>query len=212
MELIDAEAIDIESLQAVRDSDSRVELIFQWIQQYTVENIKTGVLTIPPPILSRSFQEIATGMVHFHEAMKISNVPFPFPYAQTCDALLMLHWFLVPFVVSQWVHRWEWAATFSFLQVFTLWVLNLIAVELENPFGPDPNDIDGARMQQDMNAHLRMLIRYECQRTPALRHDCDTGNARSAHEYLQTQVVLAERACSVNDEVRRTSSFQEIWK
>merc|ERR1719375_620630 len=82
MELIDAGALSNESLRVIRDSDAKAELIFQWIQQVVVENIKTGILSIPPPILSRSFQEIANGMVHFHEAMKISNVPFPFPYAQ----------------------------------------------------------------------------------------------------------------------------------
>merc|ERR1712032_273008 len=158
MELIDPEGISPESLRMIRDCDSKVELIFQWIQQLIVENIRTGVLSIPAPILSRSFQEIATGMVHFHEAMKISNVPFPFPYAQTCDALLMLHWIIVPFVVAQWVHKWWWAVAFSFLQVFTLWTLNLIAVELENPFGTDPNDIDSVQMQQVMNNHLRLLM------------------------------------------------------
>merc|ERR1719491_1595615 len=121
MELIDAEAICESALVAIRDSHSKVELIFQWIQQLITENIKTCVLSIAPPILSRSFQEIAQGMVHFHEAMKISNVPFPFPYAQTCDALLIFHWVLVPVICSQWITKPWWAGIFSFIQVFTFW-------------------------------------------------------------------------------------------
>ena len=33
------------------------------------------------------------------------------------------------------------------LQVFILWSLNLIAIEIDEPFGRDTNDIDGDRMQ-----------------------------------------------------------------
>mmetsp|Transcript_44893 Transcript_44893/g.100928 ORF Transcript_44893/g.100928 Transcript_44893/m.100928 type:complete len:568 (+) Transcript_44893:23-1726(+) len=198
MELIDAGYIDEDSLRTIRDSDAKVELIFQWIQQLIVENIGTGVLAIAPPILTRSFQEIANGMVHFHDALKISNVPFPFPYAQTCDCLLLLHWFIVPFVVSQWCEKAWWAGVFSFIQVFTLWSLNLIAVELENPFGTDPNDIDGEKMQMEMNNHLRMLFRDSTRKTPTLRtHD------------LQDMKELQDRVCLGGP--FRSQSFVQIW-
>lgn len=201
MEIIDVGAVNKDSLRVIRDSDAKVELIFQWIQQLVVENIKTGVLCIPPPILSRSFQEIANGMVHFHEAMKISNVPFPFPYAQTCDCLLFMHWFIVPFVVSQWIQYPWWAAVFSFIQVFTFWTLNLIAIELENPFGTDPNDIDGAQMQFEMNNHLRLLIRKETLSTPFLVPDG------------VSQRLLAARAICEEDlsEDLVVSTFHEVW-
>jgi len=198
MELIDGEALDEECLRAIRDSDAKVELIFQWIQQLIVENIKTGVLSIAPPILTRSFQEIANGMVHFHDALKISNVPFPFPYAQTCDCLLVLHWFIVPFVVSQWCTHAAWAFVFSFIQVFTLWSLNMIAVELENPFGTDPNDIDGVKMQLQMNHHLRLLLRETTRQTPTLRL---TGEDMKE---LTLRVV--------DDPVELKASFFQLWE
>jgi len=35
------------------------------------------------------------------------------------------------------------AFIFVALQVFILWALNFIAIEIENPFGTDANDIDG---------------------------------------------------------------------
>jgi len=198
MELLDPDAIDELSLETVRDSNAKVELIFQWIQQLVVENMATGVMCIPPPILTRAFQEIAAGMVHFHDAMKISNVPFPFPYAQTCDSILMMHWLLTPFIVCSWVGSFWWATIFSFMQVFTLWTLNLIAIELENPFGRDPNDIDGERMQLVMNNHLRMLISDAQVRTPSLRFRLEVDPAQSA--VLSTGL----------QEKRR--SFNAIWK
>jgi hypothetical protein len=198
LDLIDAESIDEESLRAVQESNAKVELIFQWIQQLVVTNIKNGVLSIPPPILSRSFQEIATGMVHFHEAMKISNVPFPFPYAQTCDCLLCLHWLMVPFIVCQWVTKPWWAGLFCFIQVFTLWTLNLIAVELENPFGTDANDIDGTSMQETMNNSLRVLLSIESLPIPyVVLNGC-------------TQRDLINKAIGELDR-GRPSSFQQIF-
>merc|ERR1712232_954763 len=106
-------------------------------------------------------------MVAFHDAIKISFVPFPFPYAQTCDCLLVLHWLAAPFVVSQWVTQPAWAFIFVFIQVFILWSLNFIAVEIENPFGTDANDLDGRHMQVEMNNHLLMLLQPETIRTPS---------------------------------------------
>jgi len=166
--LLDAAGIDAESLMTVKSSDSKVELVFQWIQQLIVENIDNGVLTIPAPILSRAFHELANGMVAFHEAIKISTIPFPFPYAQTCDCLLMLHWIVTPFINANWASNEGWAFLFTFIQVFIYWSLNAIAVEIENPFGDDANDIDAAAMQIELNQHLRLLLRASTKRTPLL--------------------------------------------
>lgn len=183
LELIDAKGIDIASLCAVRDSDCKVGLVFQWIQQLIVENIGTGVLTIAPPILSRSFQEFATGMVNFHDAVKISMVPFPFPYAQTTEALLLLHWALSPLVICMWVDEWVWAGVFCFIQVFILWSLNAIATEIEDPFGEDLNDLDGSQMQQEFNEHMLLLLQPSTKRTPLLSAD-----AVLDHEVLDREV------------------------
>lgn len=210
MELIDPECIDPDTMETIQNEHAKVELIFQWIQTLIVEQIKPGILSIPPPILSRAFQEIANGMVHFHEALKIANVPFPFPYAQICDALLVIHWLFVPFVVSQWVSRPWWAAMFSFIQVFTFWCLNLIALELENPFGTDANDIDGSQMHFEMNERLRLLLRSSTKTTPQLLMQ------RFGQQYL------VERACAdevtrktgrrtIHIEPKTTMTYQIIW-
>lgn len=167
-ELIDPAGIDEESVEVMRTSDSRVELIFEWIQLLIVENISSGILSIPPPILSRVFQELANGMVAFHDSVKIAYVPFPFPYAQNCDFLLCLHWLLGPFVFSQWVTEPVWAFLFVFIQVFVLWSLNFIAVEIENPFGNDKNDLDGVHMQAELNRHLLMLLSPTTLKIPKL--------------------------------------------
>lgn len=167
-EVLDCKVFDDESLKAVRDSDCKTELVFQWIQMAIVDNIKTGVLSIPPPILSRAFQELANGMVAAHDAIKISCIPFPFPYAQTCDLLLIMHWILCPLVVAPWVTSEWWSFSFCFAQVFCMWTMNRIAVEIENPFGADSNDLDGEDMQMEMNRHLSLLLSPSTKKTPHL--------------------------------------------
>jgi hypothetical protein len=146
----------------------RVELLFAWIQQLVSENIRTGVLNIPPPILSRAFQELANGMVAFHNAKKICEVPFPFPYAQVCDLILIAHWVLTPVVTSVWSTNLVWSAVLCFIQIFVLWSLNLTAIEIDNPFGKDPNDLPGQAMQREFNLQLRFGISPKVKRTPRL--------------------------------------------
>lgn len=191
-EIIDARGIDSESLTAVKQSESRVELIFTWIQVLIVEQINTGVLSIPPPILSRAFQELSNGMVAYTEATKIGNIPFPFPYAQTCDCLLVIHWLCIPVIIAMWVKSPYWAALFSFIQVFILWSLNFIAVEIDNPFGLDSNDINGRDFQMEMNRDLLILVHPITQRAPSLEdtaiRDCGKSiNVNRTHNDMMLQ-------------------------
>lgn len=166
--LIDVHLVDADTLRAVKTSDSRPELIFSWIQQLLAVNIDSGVLSIPPPILSRAFQELSNGMVAHHQAMKIATIPFPFPYAQTCECILMMHWIVAPLVVAQWATHPGWAGFFTFIQVFVLWSLNFIAVEIENPFGKDDNDLDFGHMQDELNKHLLLLVGKQANTLPRL--------------------------------------------
>lgn len=215
-ELLDVEGIDEESLKVLKQSDTKVELIFHWLQQLMVENIKTGVLSIPGPILARSFQAMERGMMSFNEAMKIARVPYPLPYAQTCDAILILHWLLTPFVVSQWVSEWVWAGIFSFAQVFILWSLNFIAVELENPFGMAANGIDGHGMQLELNDQLLLLLRPSTQRIPRLNQKAfdlcapDTHTARGYKALQQKSLSDAWQSMSISSDTVIANRLEEF--
>lgn len=168
LELIDAEGIDRESLLSINEAEEKVELIFHWINQLVVENNHRNTFSVAPPILSRAFQELAGGMVRYHEAMRIARIPLPFPYVQTLELLLVLHWFATPFLTSMWVRSEFWAGVLTFMQVFFMWSLNSIAAELENPFGEDVNDLPAQKLQQEMNRRLLLLIRPSTQRTARL--------------------------------------------
>lgn len=197
-ELLDPGGLDDTALRSLKYCDCKVQLLFQWIQGTVVENISSGVLSIPPPVLTRFFQEFGAGMVAFHQAMKISCIPFPFPYTQTCDVLLFMHLVLTPFMVLQWVDLAAWAGIFTFIQVFTLWSLNFITLEIENPFGSDDNDLDARQMQMDMNEHLLLLLAPEAQRMPQLRPEAE----------LSHNAMLAQHRSSRAD---RMTCLSELW-
>mmetsp|Transcript_105541 Transcript_105541/g.303515 ORF Transcript_105541/g.303515 Transcript_105541/m.303515 type:complete len:560 (+) Transcript_105541:68-1747(+) len=167
-ELIDAKGIDQTSLLTLNESDHKVELVFHWINQLVVENNSRGIFSVQPPILTRAFQELASGMVRYHEAMKLAKIPLPFPYVQTMELLLMLHWIFTPLLTCMWVQSTFWAGTCTFLQVFVVWSLNCIAGELENPFGEDVNDLPVQQLQREMNDRLMLLLRPSTQRTARL--------------------------------------------
>jgi len=167
-QLLGSESLDGWSIKTLWNSECRVELVFQWIQDVVMLNHTTKMLNTPPPLLSRVFDSLASGMTAFQSAIKVSYVPFPRPYSQIIVVLLVLHWLVAPVVVCQWTNTKFTAALFSFVQVFTLLALNFIAVEIEDPFGYDTNDIDGQYLQKMFNQQLSQIMNKEAMRMPKL--------------------------------------------
>lgn len=185
LDLIDVEGLDKETLAAIKASDNKIELIFHWIQTLVIDHISSGALAVPPPILARAFNELADGMVKFHDCMKITLLPFPFPYSQTTLILLICHWVITPIMICTWTIQPILSGLFSFLVVLTFWSLYAIATELENPFGDDPNDLDAVEMQRSMNAKLLMfLVDPSAKMSPGvcLNMKADEMKHRALHE------------------------------
>jgi len=102
-------------------------------------------------------QELSTGHLGYRNALKIHHTPFPFPYAQIIALALTL---LVPasgimmdyFVVSK-----IWATVFCFIAVGGYYGVNEVAIELEDPFGRDDNDMPMELYHREFNERLLML-------------------------------------------------------
>jgi hypothetical protein len=60
---------------------------------------------------------------------------------------------------------------FVFFSVFILWTLLFIAVEVEDPFGSDANDLDGKSAQEEFNCQMLLLAQEECEHIPSLSAD-----------------------------------------
>jgi putative membrane protein len=158
LDLIDPRGIDEDTLLRLKQTETKVELIYFWIQGLIVESVKTGLINTPAPIVTRAWGELANGMLKFHECLKIANVPLPFPYSQTTLFLLVIHWLVTPVMMCTWTDNPFVAGMVSFIQVFVLWSLHAIAQELENPFGADANDLNVREMNNDMKIKLLMLV------------------------------------------------------
>eukprot|EP00931_Biecheleriopsis_adriatica_P055563 TRINITY_DN32888_c0_g1_i1.p1 TRINITY_DN32888_c0_g1~~TRINITY_DN32888_c0_g1_i1.p1 ORF type:complete len:375 (+),score=89.91 TRINITY_DN32888_c0_g1_i1:82-1206(+) len=212
MQVLDASGLDDESIRAVLRSHHPVPMIFEWIQQVAVDHIKKGVMTIAPPILSRPFANAAEGMVFFHQATLICMVPFPFPYAQTCEFLLLMHFLISPLVTCMWVDTIYACAGFSFVQCFPLFALNYIATDIENPFGHDQNDLDGYGMHNEFNQQLLMLLQLEQKKTPHLSSDAirdPRALRKEPPRYFESIKDLSSWASRVEaPEAGRTASVQ----
>ena len=97
--LIDGTGIDVTSLKALKKAECKVELVFHWIQSIVVCSIDCGIMSAPSPILTRAYSELASGMVKFHDCLKIARIAVPFPYSQATLMLLVIHWIVTPFVM-----------------------------------------------------------------------------------------------------------------
>lgn len=113
-----------------------------WIIQGVIIMIRKGLLDVPPPLISRIFQEMSNGMLGFNQAHKVAMVPFPFPFAQMVSWLLMILYVFMPFYIDLFTQNPGFTPLACFLLPMVYCALNTISVELEEPFGTDDNDVD----------------------------------------------------------------------
>jgi len=188
-ELLDAQALESDALALLKRTEQKPILIFQWINNLMVTGISSGVLSIPPPVLTRAFQSMNFGMLSYHDAMKYVDTPFPYPYTVAIEICLTLHFFLTPLVVSSWSNDYVGTSLFSFILVFMFWFLHFVANELENPFGQDINDLDMEGMQREMNRHLRLLGSAEILYTPRMHASIDSLESRDRLRSRKNTVI-----------------------
>mmetsp|Transcript_81272 Transcript_81272/g.134293 ORF Transcript_81272/g.134293 Transcript_81272/m.134293 type:complete len:333 (+) Transcript_81272:1-999(+) len=130
---------EVAVLERVSDKVAALSL---WIIQTTILEVRAGTLDAPPPILSRIYQEMSNAMLGFHQAHKVAMVPFPFPFAQMVNYILMILYLTLPFYIDVFSQSIVMTPLVSFLLPMAFSCLNRIAVELEEPFGTDRNDVD----------------------------------------------------------------------
>jgi len=178
-ELIDIKDFNHDSLQFLTEAHDRCEVCLQWIQRLIGEANETQVIKVSPPILSRVYNQLGNGIVNLNNARKITEFPIPFPLAQMITFMLLFHWGITAFVCAASVQTTFWAGLISFIVVFSFWSINYIAVELEQPFGDDANDLPLHDMQEDMNKSLKQLLKEKAQQPP-------TFNFKQEHKELRT--------------------------
>lgn len=90
---------------------------------------------------------------------RILRTPIPLAYAIHLRQLLFIYCFLLPFQVVEEL-RW-WTAPAIALVSFTLFGIEAIGVEIENPFGTDPNDLPLDTICDTIERNINDLIGIE---------------------------------------------------
>eukprot|EP00428_Durinskia_dybowskii_P034570 CAMPEP_0170272918 /NCGR_PEP_ID=MMETSP0116_2-20130129/36419_1 /TAXON_ID=400756 /ORGANISM="Durinskia baltica, Strain CSIRO CS-38" /LENGTH=342 /DNA_ID=CAMNT_0010524141 /DNA_START=6 /DNA_END=1032 /DNA_ORIENTATION=- len=164
--VLSLEGIDPECMEYLRTKEMRRKIILQWIQRLVVDHSRRGTIDIAPPILSRVFQEFSIGIVNIIDANKLRTVKIPFHFAQM--VWLIISFFSVgpmPLVCAAYLSLWK-ATVYDFVCVFIFWAVHFIAVEMEEPFGPDPNDLPLGDMLDRFNGALAALLEPQAQQPP----------------------------------------------
>lgn len=131
-----------QEVQLLDISTDKVNTVYLWIIQAISEEVRTGVLDTPPPIVSRVYQEVSNGKLGFTQAHKVAMVPFPFPFAQMVSLLLVVLYALLPFYIELFTRNAYFTPFLCLCIPICYQGLNQVAIELEEPFGTDWNDVD----------------------------------------------------------------------
>eukprot|EP00930_Biecheleria_cincta_P034535 TRINITY_DN23861_c0_g1_i1.p1 TRINITY_DN23861_c0_g1~~TRINITY_DN23861_c0_g1_i1.p1 ORF type:complete len:373 (-),score=44.82 TRINITY_DN23861_c0_g1_i1:187-1305(-) len=167
-EVIDIAGLDPEGVERLMASSCKVEVVYQWILNLLVESWQKKIFSVEAPLMSRPLSDLSKGLVHFHEAQRITEVPFPFPLNLALQLLLITHWLLTPLVVSSWTSYTVYAFAFCFGYQFSLWFFVALAIELDTPFSHTRNSLDIRYLQQLHNNRLLTAMEANAKPQPKL--------------------------------------------
>jgi len=139
-----------------------------WLNGLIMNALKSGLLNVPAPILSRVFQQTEKAIVEYNQVLEVMTIPFPYPYAQTCYVLLVLMGVATPFAMCSWTTHPATTGLLTFTGVMCLSSLELIARQLENPFGEDSNDLPIMDFQEAINETLLLMLTPDACDVPEL--------------------------------------------
>jgi predicted membrane chloride channel (bestrophin family) len=156
--LIDLMGIDEGLLDKVYESDHQPEAVCHITYSVIVDGISSGTLTIAPPLLTRVFHDFSQAMIKIGEVRTFKDVPFPAPFVLSVRCLLFIQSVQTPLYMAHWTTGPGPAAVFTTILIFAFFILHLVSVELDNPFGHDSNDINVRYLQEDLNERLLSIL------------------------------------------------------
>jgi len=186
---IDPTCLEPAMLDFFIKSEHRFEVVCQWIQNLIIDAENRKVIAAPPPIVSRCFQEFAQGVVQFHDALKVKVLPFPGVFQQVCDVVLIIVTCFTPVLFSLWCNSSVLTPLFTFITVFVLWSLSLVARSIEDPFASRDFIMECCEMQVGMNELLLVFIEPELAHVPCMKEMCPEDLQRNTVIQMEVQEV-----------------------
>jgi len=210
-EVLNVDGMDPETLKFLQTCPDKCEMCLQWIQRLMVEAEQKGWIKIAPPILSRVYNELGNGIVNLNNARKIKEFLIPFPIAQMVMVMLMFHALFTPLVCATTIKPAIWATFLTFIVTFSYWSILYIALELEMPFGDDPNDLPMRAMSADMNSSLSQMLEPHALKTPGFNYieeSCITATRGWRGEVDVDGEAMY--VCALSEEVRQALPQEDI--
>ncbi len=133
-----------------------LEIAF-WVSDYLQSQQERGQISL---YQMNELQNILNSLVDTLGACeRILRTPMPLAYAIHLKQLLLIYCLLLPFQIVDDL-KW-WTAVATALVSFTLFGIEAIGVEIENPFGTDPNDLPLDAICDTIERNITDLISIE---------------------------------------------------
>lgn len=123
-----------EERRRLEPSEQRVCMVLGWLFRLLVRRRRRGGLSHDAPIVSRIYQVLSDGNLHFMNALKVSDTPFPFAYAQLNGVICLLNFAFFPLVVADKTADAYLGAALSFSFTCLFFAMHDVARDLEEPF------------------------------------------------------------------------------
>merc|ERR1712136_539824 len=186
----DLASLDMKPIRALAEETHKTELVIQGIKMFVINNVSTGQLSTPAPILTRVFHEIDTCVAKFREAEKLSRVPFPTPYGIMMHVLMAVHTLITPPMMISVVGSNYQSALCAGIFIFVLWSVHLLAGVLENPFNSGSWDIDLEQLQRELNEKLTLACAVRPVDVPFLLTPTETPVERKVSSPRSTRNAI----------------------
>lgn len=147
---------DIYEADSMGSQPDRVAMLTGWINEDINELVP--LVGIPPPIISRCYQELSNGMLGFNQAMKMADIPFPFPFLQLMELLLVCYSLLLPVYAAQFTGGLFSSPFLATIVSLAFWSLSEISRELETPFADGPNQLPVIDMHERFVEVVRTMF------------------------------------------------------
>jgi predicted membrane chloride channel (bestrophin family) len=147
-------------MEHLRHGKDKVMLIMMWICEELSAMVQhpQKILMVPPPIVSRSYQELSNGVLGFEQSFKIALIPFPFIWHQVAGMSNAIMVIFAPILGLYYTDHYILSPVLTSLVLMGFFGLNATAVQLEEPFGTDSNDLPLLDMQFDFCGFVRQTL------------------------------------------------------
>jgi len=125
---------------------------------YHIEGFLYSQKGIPTPMLNQSYNSLNAIIENFTTCERILNSPIPVIYGIHIKHALLIYLLTLPLQI---IPTCSWAAVFIVLLTsFTLFGIEAISSEIENPFGKDRNDLKLDDFCQQVSDEINGMMKY----------------------------------------------------